>query len=131
MNVVVLEFTLTHTVFFVRCADMTLFAYPSHMYALGYMYTFCFTCNQFSCENGPILLRVRSHDCIDGFSANFMGVKTSYDFLNKWNELTARSTHTPPEKAATAPSHSASHSIFKYGKRHLATVKSCLSPTPE
>ena len=80
------------------------------MYALGYMYTFCFTCNQFSCENGPILLRVRSHDCIDGFSANFMGVKTSYDFLNKWNELTARSTHTPPEKAATAPSHSASHS---------------------
>ena len=54
--------------------------------------------------NGQILLKVHSHKCIDGFSTNFVGVKTSYDFVNKWNELTAK--QTPFEKDATGPSYS-------------------------
>ena len=57
--------------------------------------------------NGQILLKVHSHKCMEGFSTNFVGVKTSYDLVNKWNELTA--VQTPVEKVDTVPSHSPGH----------------------
>ncbi len=43
---------------------------------------------QFSCENGTICLRVSRHECLKGFSAYFATTKTSYEFVNKWQEMT-------------------------------------------
>ncbi len=56
---------------------------------------------QFNCASGTIVMKLEGHDCTKGFSTNFMGILTSYDFIEKWDELLWKFATTANEPATS------------------------------